>query len=107
MSQAPKVSLAEVQHKLAQLKFESYVIPGTTTTVVAALLPYDQRLPDGSVVTTAHVLALGQSGCVSPSNFDPVLGLQLAKDRALTAATDKLWELLGWELKQRLTVIDE
>lgn len=40
----------------------------------------------------------GESACVSPENFDAGLGRQIARENAI----EKLWPLMGYELKQRL-----
>lgn len=40
----------------------------------------------------------GESACVSPENFDPVVGRQIARKNAV----DKVWPLLGYELKTQL-----
>ena len=40
----------------------------------------------------------GESACASPENFDAELGRKIARDNAI----DKLWPLMGYELKTRL-----
>lgn len=40
----------------------------------------------------------GQSSCASPENFDAELGRKIAKSNA----RDKIWELEGYLLKERL-----
>ena len=40
----------------------------------------------------------GENACVSPENHDPELGRKLARKKAI----DKVWELMGYELKERL-----
>ena len=40
----------------------------------------------------------GENACVSPENFDPELGRKLARQKAI----DKVWELMGYALKERL-----
>ena len=40
----------------------------------------------------------GESACASPENFDADLGRKIARENA----KQKLWPLLGYELKQRL-----
>lgn len=40
----------------------------------------------------------GESACVSPENFDAEIGRNVARDNAI----DKLWPLLGYELKTKL-----
>lgn len=40
----------------------------------------------------------GESACVSPENFDAEIGRQIARENAI----QKIWPLMGYELKQRL-----
>lgn len=40
----------------------------------------------------------GENACVSPENFDPELGRKLARQKAI----DKVWELMGYALKEQL-----
>lgn len=41
----------------------------------------------------------GESACASPENFDAELGRKIARQNAV----DKIWPLMGYELKQRLS----
>jgi hypothetical protein len=40
----------------------------------------------------------GESACASPENFDAKLGRKIARQNAV----NKIWPLMGYELKQRL-----
>lgn len=40
----------------------------------------------------------GESACASPENFDPELGRKIARANAV----NKIWPLMGYELKERL-----
>lgn len=40
----------------------------------------------------------GESACASPENFDAELGRKIARQNAV----QKIWPLMGYELKQRL-----
>lgn len=40
----------------------------------------------------------GESACVDPANFDAEIGRQVARKHAV----DKMWPLLGYELKERI-----
>jgi len=40
----------------------------------------------------------GESACASPENFDAALGQKIARANAV----NKMWPLMGYELKQRL-----
>ena len=41
----------------------------------------------------------GESACASPENFDAELGRKIARQNAV----NKIWPLMGYELKQRLS----
>lgn len=49
------------------------------------------RLKNGFTVT-------GESACASPENFDAEIGRKIARDNAI----QKIWPLMGYELKERL-----
>lgn len=40
----------------------------------------------------------GESACASPENFDSELGMQIARKKAV----EKVWQLMGYELKTKL-----
>lgn len=42
----------------------------------------------------------GESACASPENFDEILGRKIARQKA----TEKVWPLLGFRLRDRLLV---
>ena len=62
-----------------------HVFPGTTLTVCCI------KLSNGFTVT-------GESACIDPSNYCKTTGEKLAYEAAL----DKLWELLGFALTEKL-----
>ena len=41
----------------------------------------------------------GESACASPENFDPELGKKIARQNAVA----KIWPLMGYELRTKLT----
>lgn len=41
---------------------------------------------------------VGESACASPENYDRKIGERIAKQNAM----QKIWPLMGYELKQRL-----
>lgn len=87
---APRIPYAQIEAQVKGLSYHTYVVPGTTTTIAAAIDPI------GTVV------ALGTSSCVSPENFNEVLGRDAAISKAKTLATDELWKLEGYRLKQNI-----
>ena len=44
----------------------------------------------------------GESSCASPENFDPVIGRKIARQNAV----NKIWPLMGYELRSKLAVIE-
>ncbi|EKT4458360.1 hypothetical protein QEL94_004332 [Pseudomonas putida] len=88
---APRVTVNQVDDLVAQLSYHTYVIPGTTTTIAAAIDP------------TGFVLGLGQAASVSAANFDEVIGRNRAKSRAEAMAREELWKLEGYRLSRNLS----
>ena len=62
-------------------------IPGVLSLLTFCVLV----LKNGFTVT-------GESACASPGNFDAELGRKIARQNAV----NKIWPLMGYELKQRL-----
>lgn len=65
----------------------------------------DSFMPENDSTMTIVILKLrngfeviGQSSCVDPVNFDKEIGANIARDNAV----NKLWELEGYLLKQRI-----
>jgi len=52
--------------------------------------------------TTSGYTLTGESACASPENFDAELGAKIARDNA----KQKLWPLMGYELKPRLAAAE-
>lgn len=90
MQKLNMVDSMQIDDMVDELKYESWVVPNTTTTVVAAIMPDN------------FVVALGTSATVSSENFNADIGYDIALNDAKQKATDKLWELKGWELHQQL-----
>ena len=65
-------------------------IPDTTTTIAVV---FDR---DG------FSLAIGQSACVDPANYDAELGAEYACNDATAKARAKLWELEGYKLAKSI-----
>lgn len=84
---APRVTDQRIESVIAKEQY--YVFPGTTLTVCAL------TLVNGYTLT-------GESACVSMDNFDAALGRAYARERAV----QKIWELEGYALRERLAVIN-
>lgn len=97
----------------AEIQAKGLTAPRVTPARIAELMSrivytFDVR-PNGSTTTLAHAfldgqfyLATGVSACVSVANFDAELGMKIATGNAKAAAEDKLWELEGYALRERL-----
>jgi len=66
----------------------------------------DPEVPPSLGLLTFCVLVLrngftvtGESACASPENFDPEIGRKIARQNA----EQKIWPLMGYELKERLS----
>lgn len=85
---APRVTPGRVAVLMARVQFKFHV-EGTSTFCHAFL--------DGD-----FFLATGHSACVSKENFDAELGRKIAQDNVVKPTGDKLWELEGYALRERL-----
>lgn len=83
---APRVTPTDVVQAIVGEDF--YVFPGSCTTVC------ELTLANGFRVT-------GTSACASPLNFDADIGRDIARKNA----REKVWELLGYELKSKLHLV--
>lgn len=80
---APRLTPDQIDAAIVREDF--HIFPGTTVTV--CLL----KLRNGFSVT-------GESAAVSPANFDEEIGRKVARDNA----RNKIWQLEGYLLRQRL-----
>lgn len=87
---APRVTKEQIDALMKTVGVQVTRIPGTNTTMAVA------SFPDG------FMLGTGVSYCVSDANFDADLGNSIAGNKAVNAARDKLWELEGYLLRDRL-----
>lgn len=81
---APRITPEDIDAAIASEQY--HVFEGTTLTVCAL------TLQNGYIVT-------GESAAASPENFDEEIGKKIAKDNA----RNKIWQLEGYLLKQRLS----
>lgn len=80
---APRLSPDDIDGAIVSEAY--HVFPGTTVTVCCL------TLRNGFTV-------IGESACASPENFDADIGRQIARSNA----RDRIWELEGYLLCQRL-----
>ena len=81
---APRVTPQRIQDVIVSAKY--HVFPNTTVTICLLVLKNDYSV-------------IGESACVSMSNFDELIGQKIARKRA----EDKIWALEGYFLKQAIT----
>nr|DAV09148.1 MAG TPA: hypothetical protein [Caudoviricetes sp.] len=89
----PRVRKDRIDELMASVEVVTHVVEGTTTTVATALLP---------VKHIKFTLATEISACIDPRNFNAELGANIARDKALATARNKLWELEGYALALKL-----
>ncbi len=87
---APRISKDVIDKLVADLRYETWVVPGTTTTIAVAI--------DKDNFT----YGIGKTLCVDKENFDAALGVKYAIEDAEEKSRDMYWELEGYVLKQRL-----
>jgi hypothetical protein len=80
---APRLSPADLDAKITGEMY--HVFPGTTLTVCCLMLE------NGFTVT-------GEAAAASPENFDAQIGREIAR----AEARDKIWQLEGYLLRERL-----
>ncbi len=87
----PTVTKEHIAAIMAGLQYTFVIIPDTTTTICSAVHP------------NGFTLALGESACVCPENFNVETGQHWAKEDAMKKAEKELWKLEGYLLKHQLT----
>ena len=87
---APRITPAIIDALVARLVDRVDQPAGTTSTFVHLYL-------DGK-----FLVATGHSACVSPENFNPQIGIDIAMKDAMAKAKQKLWELEGYALYKGL-----
>lgn len=87
-----KVTYERIQHLLATSTAHYNRLYGTTTVCQI-------------VLQNGFSVAIGESACIDPENFDEKLGRKYAYEKAIKLAEDKLWELEGYLLASELRPI--
>lgn len=81
---APRITPDDLDAEIAEVQY--HVFPGSCLTICAL------TLKNGFTVT-------GESACASPENFDAAIGEKISFENARA----KLWPLLGFRLRDRLS----
>jgi hypothetical protein len=100
---APRVTPADLQANIAS----EHYFTATEALVGITRGPEWQATPAALDLLTFCVLVLrngftvtGESACASPENFDAEIARKIARDNAV----QKVWPLMGYALKDRLSV---
>ena len=101
---APRITPADIQ---ANIDSEHYFTAGQAVGEIrAATYPEALAKCEALDVLTFCVLVLkngftvtGESACASPENFNAEIGRKVARDNAVA----KVWPLMGYELKSKLS----
>ena len=95
----PRVTPVDIEENIAS---EYYFTAADGVTGIAVVYQYPHPLD----LLTFCVLVLkngftvtGESACVCPENFDSEIGRKIARANAV----QKIWPLMGYALKERLT----
>lgn len=90
----PRVEKSRIDELMAQVRYFCHVVEGTTTTVTTAILPITDHI---NFTVATEIMA-----CVDPRNFNKAIGEKWGIEKAANAARNKLWELEGYYLSQKL-----
>jgi hypothetical protein len=101
---APRVTPADIAANIVSEHYFSAAAGAAHETSVSKI-PNDGAPIDALCLLTFCVLVLqngftvtGESACASPENFDAEIGRRIARENAV----QKIWPLMGYELKSQL-----
>jgi len=99
---APRITMDDIKANIAS---EHYFTAGDGIYGDSARSCVGQMYPSALDLLTFCVLVLsngftvtGESACASPENFDPEIGRKIARENAV----NKIWPLMGYELRSKL-----
>ena len=97
---APRIAPADIE---ANIKDEVYFTAEEAVDVVTASENPALGLLTFCVITLRNGFTVtGESACASPENFDAEIGRKIARQNAM----QKIWPLMGYELKQKLHIAE-
>lgn len=85
-----KINPEVIKEALSKVKIHHHHFPNTFGIIAIAT---DEK---------GFILGTGVGACVDPSEFSYGIGLEVATKNAMKAAEDKLWEIEGILLRERL-----
>ncbi len=96
---------SEAYDKLLSMDIDDMMDDESVSNAIAEISEASNNIPESLMMLTFCVLVLrngftvtGESACASPENFDTEIGRRIARENAI----QKMWPLLGYELKSRL-----
>lgn len=104
---APRVTPADIEANIASAHYFTAAdgVAGEASLRLRLVVTGDTQPPAALGLLTFCVLVLkngftvtGESACASPENFNAEIGQKIARQNAV----QKIWPLMGYELKQRL-----
>lgn len=92
---APRITPADIEANIAG----EYYFTGDSATCDCPQLPSLALLTFCVLVLKNGFTVTGESACASPENFDAELGRKIARQNAVS----KVWPLMGYALKEKLS----
>ena len=100
---APRITPEDIEANIAAEHYftaENGVIGATIDPDLVIANPQPLRLLTFCVLVLRNGFTVtGESACASPKNFDAEIGRKIARENAV----NKIWPLMGYELKCRLS----
>jgi hypothetical protein len=100
---APRVTPADIEANITSEFYFTALDGSVVQNNSTASIPLASQVALGLLTFCVLVLrngftVTGESACASPENFDPEIARKIARDNAV----NKIWPLMGYELKSKL-----
>lgn len=101
---APRITPADIEANIVSEHYFTALNGAVSRTNSTASIPLSVQVALSQLTFCVLVLqngftVTGESACASPENFDAEIGKKIARDNAV----NKIWPLMGYELKSRLS----
>ena len=97
---APRITPADIQRNITAEYYFTAREGAESASMCGGVYPIELGLLTFCVLVLKNGFTVtGESACASPENFDAEIGKKIAHENAV----QKLWPLLGYELKSKLT----
>jgi hypothetical protein len=95
---APRITPADIEANIVAERY--FTAADGIRGCGSAVIYQEHELLTFCVLTLRNDFTVtGESACASPENFNEEIGRKVAKENAI----QKIWPLMGYELKQRLS----